>query len=124
MDTLLYAPCDVVLSDTDVVQPDLLFRLPVARASAERWREGAGRPRPRDRDSVFVFGGDRGAKRDLYGAHGVAEYWLVDPMAETVSIHRQRGGVLAAVDIFGRGQTLRSLLFAGLELRLDDMFSS
>ena len=23
--TLLYAPCDVVLPDTDVVQPDLLF---------------------------------------------------------------------------------------------------
>ena len=67
---------------------------------------------------------DRGTKRDLYGRHGVTEYWLVDPIAETVSIHRQRGGVLPAVYTFGRGQTLRSPLLAGLELHLDDIFSS
>ena len=67
---------------------------------------------------------DRGAKRDLYGAHGVAEYWLVDPIAETISIHRQRGGVLVAVNTFRRSQTLRSMLFAGLELHLDEVFSS
>ena len=54
----------------------------------------------------------------------MTEYWLVDPIAETVSIHRQRGGVLAATDTFSRGQTLRSPLLAGLELRLEDVFSS
>ncbi len=54
----------------------------------------------------------------------MTEYWLVDPIAETVSIHRQRGGVLAATHTFGRGQTLRSPLFARLELRMDDVFSS
>ncbi len=47
--------------------------------------------------------------------------WLVDPIAETVAIHRQRGGVLAAAHTFGRGQTLRSPLFAGLELRMNDV---
>ncbi len=67
---------------------------------------------------------DRGKKRALYGKHGVTEYWLVDPIAETVTIHRQRGGVLAATHTFGRGQTLRSPLFAGLELHLDEIFSS
>ena len=67
---------------------------------------------------------DRGAKRDLYGAHGVKEYWLVDPIAETISIHRQRDGALASTETFGRGDTLRSPLLAGLALRLDDIFSS
>ena len=123
--TLLYAPCDVVLSDTDVVQPDLLF------VSREREHLLSDGEKVRGAADLVIeilspssVETDRGAKRDLYGAHGVAEYWLVDPMAETVSIHRQRGGVLAAVGTFGRGQTLRSLLFAGLELRLDDIFSS
>jgi len=64
---------------------------------------------------------DRGYKRELYGKHGVTEYWLVDPIAETVSIHRQRAGVLAATHTFGR---VRSPLLAGLELHLDDVFSS
>ena len=122
---LFYAPCDVVLSDTDIVQPDLLF---VSREREHLLSDGEkvrGAPdlaieilSPSSADK------DRGIKRDLYGRHGVTEYWLVDPIAETVSIHRQRAGVLAATDTFGRGQTLRSPLFAGLELHLDDVFSS
>ncbi len=122
---LLIAPCDVVLSDTNVVQPDLLF---VSREREHLLSDGEkvrGAPdlaveilSPSSADK------DRGFKRELYGRHGVSEYWLVDPIAETVSIHRQRGGVLAATDTFGRGQTLRSPLLAGLELRVDDVFSS
>ena len=85
----------MVLSDTDVVQPDLLF---VSRehehllSSGEHVRGAPDlvveilSPATADRD--------RGYKRELYGRCGVTEYWLVDPMAETVSIHRQRAGVL------------------------------
>ncbi len=122
---LLLAPCDVFLSDTNVVQPDLLF---VSRQREHLLSDGEkvrGAP-----DLVVEIlssstaDKDRGSKRELYGRHGVAEYWLVDPIGDTVSIHRQRGGVLAAADTFSRGQTLRSPLLAGLELRLDDVFSS
>ena len=118
-------PCDVVLSDHDTVQPDFMF---VSREREHLMRDGQkvqGAP-----DLVVEVLSpssakqDRGAKRALYGKHGVTEYWLVDPVAETVEIHRQRGGVLAAADTFSRGQTLRSPLLAGLELRLDDVFSS
>ena len=122
---LFYAPCDVFLSSTDVVQPDLLF---VSREREHLLSDGEkvrGAP-----DLVIEILSpssaetDRGAKRHLYGAHGVAEYWLVDPIAETISIHRRRGGVLAATNTFSRRQTLRSPLLAGLELHLDDIFSS
>ena len=122
---LFYAPCDVFLSDTDVVQPDLLF---VSRGREHLLSDGE-KVRGAPDLAVEILSPssaakDRGVKRDLYGRYGVTEYWLVDPIAETVSIHRQRGGVLAATDTFGRGQTLRSTLLAGLELRLDDVFSS
>ena len=123
--TLLTAPCDVFLSDSNIVQPDLLF------VSREREHLLSDGEKVRGAPDLVVeilspstADKDRGSKRELYGRHGVAEYWLVDPIAETVSIHRQRGGVLAAADTFSRGQTLRSPLLAGLELRLDDVFSS
>ena len=97
---LFYAPCDVVLSDTDIVQPDLLF---VSREREHLLSDGEkmrGAPdlaieilSPSSADK------DRGIKRDLYGRHGVTEYWLVDPIAETVSIHRQRAGALAGQDV-------------------------
>ena len=121
---LFYAPCDVVLSDTDVVQPDLLF---VSRERAHLLSNGENVRGAPDLVveilSPSTADRDQGLKHELYGRHGVTEYWLVDPIAETVSIHRQRGGVLTTIDTFGRGQTLRSPLLAGLELRLDDVFS-
>ena len=122
---LFIAPCDIVLSDNDVVQPDLLF------VSREREHLLSGGENVQGAPDLVVeilspatADRDRGYKRELYGRHGVTEYWLVDPIAETVSIHRQRSGVLAAAHTFGREQTLRSPLLAGLELHLDDVFSS
>jgi len=121
---LFSAPCDVVLSDTDVVQPDLLF------VSREREHLLSGGENVQGAPDLVVeilspatADRDRGRKRDLYGGHGVTEYWLVDPIAETVSVHRQRAGMLTATHTFGREQTLRSPLLAGLELHLDDIFS-
>ena len=120
-----FAPCDVVLSDTDVVQPDLLF------VSREREHLLSGGDNVQGAPDLVVeilspatADRDRGYKRELYGRCGVTEYWLVDPTAETVSIHRQRAGVLEATRTFSRKQTLRSPLLTGLELHLDDVFSS
>ena len=117
-----FAPCDVVLADTDVVQPDLLF---VSRDRGHLLRGGdnvRGAP-----DLVVEIlppataERDRGYKRALYERHGVAEYWLVDPAEETVSIHRQRGGALTLARTFGRGDTLHSPLRPGLNIDLDDV---
>ena len=120
-----YAPCDVVLSDTDIVQPDLLF---VSRERAHLLRNGENVQGAPDLVieilSPSTADKDRGIKRELYSRHGVREYWLIDPMAETVSIHRQQAGRLAVTRTFGRRDTLRSPLLAGLELRLDDVFPS
>ena len=119
-----FAPCDVVLSDTDVVQPDLLF------VSNDRKHLLLGGDNVRGAPDLVVeilspatADRDRGYKQGLYGKHGVREYWLVDPAAETVSILRARGGALAVAHTLGRNETLRSPLLAGLELKLEDIFS-
>ena len=37
---------------------------------------------------------DRGAKLETYGRAGVREYWLVSPLARTVEVYLNHGGVL------------------------------
>ena len=80
------APFDVVLSDTDVVQPDLLFvSNERAHIITDENVQGAPdlvveilSPSTAERDKTF--------KRSLYAKHGVKEYWLVDTDAETVTV--------------------------------------
>ena len=119
---LFFAPCDVVLSDTDVVQPDLLF---ISREREHLITTENVRGAP---DLVIEIlspstaDRDLGYKHELYGRHGVLEYWVLDPMAETVAVHRQRDGVLELTETLGRRGTLRTPLLEGLDLQLDDVF--
>ena len=119
---LFFAPCDVVLSDTDVVQPDLLF-ISREREHVLTIENVRGAP-----DLVIEIVSpstaerDLGYKHELYGRHGVLEYWVLDPIAETVAVHRQRYGVLELTDTFGRRDTLRTPLLKDFELELDDVF--
>ena len=122
---LFYAPCDVLLSNNDIVQPDLLF---VSRGRENLLRGGQNVQGAPDLVveilSPSTAKQDRGKKRALYGKHGVTEYWLVDPATETVQIHRLDGEILVPTRTFGREETLRSPLLPGLELHLKDIFSS
>jgi Uma2 family endonuclease len=81
-----FAPTDVVLSDTNVVQPDLLF-LSREREQIITYANIQGAP---DLAVEIVSPStderDRTVKRKLYAEHGVKEYWLVDPDAMTVTI--------------------------------------
>ena len=123
--TLFTAPCDVLLSDNNVVQPDLGF---VSRRRKHLLRDGQKVQGPPDLVVEILSPSstkqDHGEKRALYEKHGVTEYWLVDPVVETVQIHRLQGEVLVPIRTFGREETLRSPVFPGLELRLSDIFSS
>jgi Uma2 family endonuclease len=122
---LFFARCDVVLSDTDVVQPDLLF------VSKERAHLLSGGENVQGAPDLVVeilspttAERDRGYKRALYAKHGVKEYWLVDPVSETVWIHRLHRGALVVAHTCGRSQTLRSPLLPGFAIDLDDVFTS
>jgi Uma2 family endonuclease len=98
------APYDVVLSPTDITQPDLLF-ISTARSSILGEQRVQGAPdlvveivseSSRRTDEVF--------KRNLYERAGVGEYWLLDPEIETVKIYRRT----AEGEGFGRPEILLS----------------
>ena len=117
-----FAPLDVVLSNHDVAQPDLMF---VSNERAEIVTEGNVQGAP---DLVVEILSpstaeyDEGYKRALYALHEVREYWLVDPDAETVEVLVLGDEGLSLYQVFETGQTLESPLLAGLSLDLEDLF--
>lgn len=118
------APTDVVLSNLDVVQPDLLF-VRAARASIITENNIQGPP-----DLVIEILSptsrkiDETVKRKLYERHGVGEYWIVDPELETVDIRRmsEQGYVRAAELSLEAGHAVETPLLPGLRLDLSDIF--
>ena len=120
---VFHPPCDVVLSPTDVVQPDLIF---VSRERKSILREGdAVRGAPDlvvEILSPSTADRDRKLKRALYAAHGVTEYWLVDPAAETVTVLTPGADGFDVAAVHGRGQTLTSPTLPGFAADLDEVF--
>ena len=66
---------------------------------------------------------DRIKKRRLYETRGVPEYWIVDPISETLEVYRTApGGHLALQATLAAGETLATPLLPGLEISLVEVF--
>ncbi len=119
---VFYSPYDVVLSDTDVVQPDILF---VSNDRSYIINEDNIRGAP---DLVIevlspsTAQRDRTLKRTLYALHGVSEYWQADTDAKNVTVLTLEDGEFHVAGIYGEGQTLESPLLAGFTLEIDGIF--
>jgi Uma2 family endonuclease len=127
---ILVAPFDVLFSEHDVVEPDVLY-VSAGRADRLRERYVAGAP-----DLVVEVlspssrGLDKIKKRRLYEAQGVPEYWIVDPVAETIEVYRAEaaGGFALQASLAlaaGAGiaeSTLETPLLPGLRISLREVF--
>ena len=120
--SVLTAPVDVVLSDTDVVQPDLVF---VSKERAHIITDANIRgapdlvveilsPSTERRDRVF--------KRALYARHGVREYWLVDTRRKTIEQLLLDGDDFKLAGVFSAGETLTSPTLGGYALEVSAAF--
>ncbi|HKE85770.1 MAG TPA: Uma2 family endonuclease [Vicinamibacterales bacterium] len=119
------SPTDVVMSNIDIVVPDLLY-LSNARAAAtltELHVRGVpellveiASPGTRRRDD--------GIKRRLYERMGVSEYWIVDPEVDRVRVYRRDGETFARGHELSRehGDVLTTQLLPGLEMPLARIF--
>jgi Uma2 family endonuclease len=123
---LFYAPLDVIFSNFDVVEPDLLYMSNERAAQIATGQHVQGVPElvieiaspgTRKRDETI--------KRRLYERFGVTEYWVVDPDLDAVRVYRRSG------DHFGRpielsreaGDVLTTTLLPQLDLSLQRIFA-
>jgi Uma2 family endonuclease len=119
------APVDVLLSQRDVVEPDVLF---VSKTNATRLRERHVEGAPDLAIEVLSPSSariDRVKKLRLYERHGVREYWVADPAGETLEVFRRTdAGRLAhrATLSHAAGDVLETPLLAGLRIALSEIF--
>jgi Uma2 family endonuclease len=120
---IFFSPCDVVFSEINVVQPDLIF-VSTERMTILTEANIQGSP-----DLVVEILSpstqqrDRGIKQNLYARYGVREYWIINPENKTAEVlswtetgyrieaHVQEGGML------------NSSLFPDLNIKMSEIFA-
>ncbi|HHY32887.1 MAG TPA: Uma2 family endonuclease [Firmicutes bacterium] len=117
-----FAPLDVVLSEYDVVQPDLLY---VSNDRMEIVKE-ANILGPPDLVVEVLSPGtvewDRKIKRQTYARFGIRELWLADPESRSIEVETLTDGDLSTSGAYGPGSTLRSPILPGFSLSVDIVF--
>ncbi len=116
-----FAPCDVILSEEDIVQPDIFF-ISKEREHIITEKNIQGAP-----DIVieimshFTAKLDKTAKLKLYERSGVKEYWLVDPDRKEVEVLTLKRGSYESMGVFGIRQSFESGLLK-LRVSLKEIF--
>ena len=122
---VFFAPFDVVFSQFDVVEPDLLYLTNERMAEVVTPQHVRGAP-----NIVIEIGSPGTRKRDetikkyLYERSGVDQYWIVDPETDVVRVYRREGEGFGRVTELSResGDVLTTPLLPGLELPLARIF--
>lgn len=113
-----HAPIDVLLADTTIVQPDLVF-ISAAREAIVTRRAVEGPPDLAvEILSPWSVRRDRVAKATLYARFGIGHYWLLDPEARTFEVYEAERAEYRLVATHGASGTMRTPLFPELELDL------
>lgn len=119
---VISAPMDVIFCDDTICQPDLLYirqeRIP--QIVSDRVR---GAP-----DLIVEILSPTTCRRDLhtkkqvYARHAVPEYWVINPIENSVLVFRLVGKAYDAGLFCSLHESFESLLFPGLELKLPEIF--
>jgi Uma2 family endonuclease len=116
------APYDVVFSDENIAQPDILF----VRKERIAIIGEANLPGAPDLVVEILSPGTRkkdfAIKRKIYAKFGVREYWIVDPDANTLEVLTWKETGYITAGVYGESERLVSPLLPGIDLPLADIF--
>lgn len=118
-----YAPFDVVFSDEDVVQPDIVY-VSKERKNIITKNNIQGAP-----DLIVeilspkIEYRDREIKRKLYFKYGVKEYWIADPVKQTIEVLSLTKNGYKTENVYPMDAILYSPLLKELEIDLNFVFS-
>lgn len=120
------APFDVVFTQFDVVEPDLLF---IAKARLDILTDKNVQGSPNlvvEIESPSTRKRDETIKKRLYEKNDVEEYWVIDPELDVVKVYRRVGGRYerTAELTLEKNDVLTTPLLPGLELPLSRVFEN
>ena len=122
---IFHAPFDVLFTDTDVAQPDILF-VSNERQHIRTPANIQGAP-----DMIVEVLSPSSSRRDwrdkrkLYASHGVREYWIADPVHRMVWVMPWRDGTLEVKGMdrpYLKGDKINSPTIEGFSLSLNEIF--
>ena len=121
---LFFAPLDCVLTNVDIVEPDLLL---VAEDQLHILADKHVRGAPAlvvEISSAATRRVDEVTKRRLYERVGVREYWIVDPDANRLAVYRRGGDGAFGVPVMfaSREDVLTTPLLPDFRLPLPELF--
>ena len=119
---ILVSPLDVIFSEIDVLEPDLIFVLNEHSRILQDWIRGV----PDLVIEVLSPGSvsmDRGPKLKAYARFGVPEYWIVDSDALAIETYRRSSAGYELTTMFGEGESITSPLLPGFVLPVASIFA-
>lgn len=121
---VLTSPLDVLLSEDNLVQPDVVF-IPRDRWDLITEANVQGAPAlVIEVLSLQSVSRDRERKRRVYERFGVQEYWIVDPWERRIERLVLGEGGFGDPEVLGEGDTLTTPLLPGLRFDVRRVFDN
>jgi Uma2 family endonuclease len=117
------SPIDIVFSQYDVLQPDVVFFRPERAHLVDLDR--AIRHAPDlcvEILSPSTEATDRGRKLQMFARYGVPEYWIVDPATHVIEVHRLEADSYVLVQRASGDDEVSSPVVPGATLRAESIF--
>jgi len=119
---VLFAPCDVIFSNINIMQPDILY---ISNENLEILTTLNIKGAPDliiEILSPSTIENDRIYKKLVYEKFGVKEYWIVDPQEEIIEVWSLKNARFQLFHKAKKTEKLTSKLLEDLELELSLIF--
>jgi Uma2 family endonuclease len=117
---VLVSPCDVVLTQKRVVQPDVLFICKARLGIVKNYIEGVPEL-AMEVISETSWQRDRIQKKAVYEQFGLPEYWIVDPESGSIEVFALINGVFQLHSLAVGAQIAKSRLLSGFSVAFKDL---